>query len=103
MVQSAKPVQLSPHTRAAFDAYIQHNETEMLPTLQERGSFLWSDFNSERAQQVRAGQVIAQFWSGRGPIKVPSGLIHDWIAAAFIPQSTIQEIFAVIQDYDNHK
>jgi hypothetical protein len=103
MVQSAKPVQLSPQTRAAFDAYIQHTETEMLSTLQESGSFLWSDFNSERAQQVRAGQVIAQFWSGRGPIKVPSGLIHDWIAAAFIPESTIQEIFAVIQDYDNHK
>jgi hypothetical protein len=47
--------------------------------------------------------VVAQFWSGRGPVKVPSGLIHDWIAAAFIPDSTIQEIFAVIQDYDNHK
>jgi len=30
-------------------------------------------------------------------------LIHDWIAAAFIPNSTIQEIFSLIQDYDNHK
>jgi hypothetical protein len=34
---------------------------------------------------------------------VPNGLIHDWIAAAFVAESTIQEIFAVIQDYDNHK
>jgi hypothetical protein len=46
---------------------------------------------------------VAELWSGRGPIKVPSGLIHDWIAAAFIPASTIQETFSVIQDYDNHK
>jgi hypothetical protein len=34
---------------------------------------------------------------------VPHGLIHDWVAAAFIPDGTVQEIFAVIQDYDNHK
>ena len=34
---------------------------------------------------------------------MPSGLIHDRIAAAFIPESTIPEIFEVIQDYDDHK
>ena len=34
---------------------------------------------------------------------MPYGLIHDWIAAAFIPATTIQQIFAVIQDYDSHK
>jgi hypothetical protein len=98
-----KPVQLNPGTLKAFDAYIHHAETEMEQTLHESGPFLWSDFNSERAQQVREGRVVAQFWAVRGPVKVPSGLIHDWIAAAFIPDSTIQEIFAVIQDYDNHK
>ena len=103
MAQSAKPVQLSPQTLAAFDAYIHAAETEAKQTLPESGRFLWSDFNSQRAQQVRAGQVVAQFWSGHGPVKVPSGLIHDWIAASFIPEATIQEIFGMIQDYDNHK
>lgn len=103
MAQSAKPVQLSPQTLAAFDAYIHHAEAEMQRTLHESGSFLWSGLNSERARQVRAGQVVAQFWSGQGPVKVPSGLIHDWIAAALVPESTIEKIFAVIQDYDNHK
>ncbi len=103
MAQSAKPVQLSPQTLAAFDAYIHDAETEMQPTLQKSGSFLWSDRNPERAQEVRAGRVVTQFWSGQGPVKVPRGLIHDWIAAAFVAESTVQEIFAVIQDYDNHK
>lgn len=103
MAQSAKPVQLNPQTLEAFDAYIHRAETEMQQTLHESGAFLWSDLHSERARQVRAGRVVAQFWSGRGPVKVPSGLIHDWIAAAFFSESTIQEIFAVIQDYDNHK
>ena len=103
MAQIAKPVQLSPQTLTAFDAYIDDAEKEMQQTLHAGGSFLWSDLNSERAQRVHAGQVVAEFWSGRGPVKVPSGLIHDWIAAAFIPESTIPEIFEVIQDYDDHK
>jgi len=103
MAHRATPVQLNPQTLAAFDAYIHHAETEAKQTLHESGLFLWSELNSERAQQVCTGQVVAQFWSGRGPVKVPSGLIHDWIAATFIPESTIQEIFGLIQDYDNHK
>jgi hypothetical protein len=103
MAQTAKPVQLNPRTIEAFDAYIQHAEMEMEQTLHGSGPFLWSEGSPARAQEVGRGQVVAQFWSGRGPVKVPNGLIHDWIAAGFIPDSTIQEIFAVIQDYDNHK
>jgi hypothetical protein len=103
MADSAKPVQLNPQTLASFDAYIHQAETEAEQTLHESGLFLWSDGDSERARQVRAGKVVVQFWSGRAPIKVPSGLIHDWIAAALIPESTIPAIFAVIQNYDNHK
>ena len=103
MAQTAKPVQLNPQTLEAFDAYIRQAETEMEQTLQGNGPFLWSQLTSERAHEVSRGKVVAQFWSGRGPVKVPSGLIHDWIAAAFIADSTIQEVFAVIQDYDHHK
>ena len=103
MVQTVKAVQLEPRTLQAFVAYIRQAETEMEQTLHGSGAFLWSQQPPERAQDVDQGKVVAQFWSGRGPVKVPSGLIHDWIAAAFIPASTIQEIFAVIQDYDNHK
>ena len=103
MVQTVKPVQLKPQTLEAFDAYIRHAETEMAQTLSGTARFVWSQQQPERAQKVRAGQIVAEFRSGRGPVKVPSGLIHDWIAAAFIPDSTIQAIFAVIQDYDNHK
>ena len=46
--------------------------------------------------------MVAQFWSGRGPVKVPSGLIHDWIGAAWKPGTTVEATLAVIQNYDNH-
>ena len=103
MAQTAKPVQLTPRTLEAFEAYIRRAEEEMEETLQGTAPSLWSQQQPDRAGKVARGQIVAQFWSGRGPIKVPSGLIHDWIGAAFVPDSTIQEIFAVIQGYDNHK
>ena len=103
MAQEAKAVQLKPQTLEAFDAYIREAEAGMEQTLDGNGSFLWSDATSERAQLVRGGKVVAQFWSGKGPVKVPNGLIHDWIAAAFIPATDIRKTLAVIQDYDNHK
>jgi len=59
--------------------------------------------DSEREQQVRGGRVVAQFRSGHGPVTVPNGLIHDWIGASFIPGTTVEEVLALVQDYDNHK
>jgi len=103
MAQNAKPVQLEPQTLKAFDAYIHQAEAEMEQTLHGGEAFLWSQQSQERAQDVSQGQVAAEFWTGHGPAKVPGGLIHDWIAAAFIPASTIREVLAVIQEYDNHK
>jgi hypothetical protein len=103
MAQSAKPTQLKPQTLAAFEAFIREAEEEMKQTLLGSGSFLWSDASSERAQQIHRGQIVAQFWSGQGPVKVPNGLIHDWIGAAFIPGTSVEHTLALVQDYDNHK
>jgi hypothetical protein len=102
MAQTAKPVQLKPQTVQAFDAYIREAEAGMEQTLKGT-SFLWSDATPERAKQVGGGQVVAQFWSGKGPAKVPDGLIHDWIGTAFVPNTTVGDTLALVQDYDNHK
>lgn len=102
MAEVAKPVQLMPETLQAFDLYIRDAETALEQTL--RGEpFLWSEADPKRAEQVRKGKVVAEFWSGKGPLKVQAGLIHDWIGAAFMPGATLARALAVIQDYDNHK
>lgn len=103
MALTVKPVQLNPKTLEAFHVYIRNTETEMEQSLHGSGSFLWSQQAPERTEVMSQGQVVAQFWSGEGPDKVPNGLIHDWVAAAVIPKSKIKDVFAVIQDYDNHK
>jgi hypothetical protein len=103
MSQNAKPIQLKTQTVVAFDSYIREAEAAMEQTSQVSGPFLWSDMDPERAQQVRKGQVVAQFWTGRGPVKVPDGLMHDWIGALLIPGTTVKSTLALIQNYDNHK
>ena len=103
MAQTAKPVQLKPQTVGAFDGYIREAEARMDQKPHGKGPFLWSDVSSERAQLVRGGQVVAQFWANEGPVKVPSGSIRDWIGAAFIPATNLKKTLALVQDYDNHK
>lgn len=103
MAQTTKPERLKARTIEAFEAYVHEAETDMERSLQGAGPFLWSDANSGRAQQVRGGKIVAQSWSGPGPAKVPDGLIHDWIASAFIADTTAEETLVLIQDYDNHK
>ncbi|HVO80525.1 MAG TPA: hypothetical protein VMT28_07330 [Terriglobales bacterium] len=102
MAQTAKPVQLKPHTVEAFDRYVREAEAGMEQTL--RGSsFLWCDGAAERAQQARAGRVVAQFWSGKGPVPAPDGLIHDWIGTVLIPGVAVEDALTLVQDYDHHE
>ncbi len=103
MVQTANIVQLKPRTLQAFQEYIREAEAAMEPSLHGRGAFLWSDTDSAITQQVRHGEIAAQLWSGEASVKVTNGLIHDWIAAAFVPNTTVTATLALIQDYDNHK
>jgi len=103
MPQVAKKVQLKPETIKAFHAYLAKAEAEMQETLQASGPFLWCDLDANRSEEVRGGKIVTQLWTGRGPVKVPRGLIHDWIGGAFVPDATLEELVALIQNYDNHK
>src|SRR5690349_19641205 len=103
MPEGAKPTVLKPQTLKAFGEYIRTAESKMEKSLSGEGAFLWSDADAERARQVLEGQIVAEFWSGNAPGRVPNALIHDWIGAAFIPGTNLKVVLALIQDYDNHK
>jgi hypothetical protein len=103
MSQTAQKVQLKPETLQSFEAYIREAEAAMEQTVRGSDTFLWSDGTPERARQLRQGDILAQFWSGRGPVKVPSGLIHDWTGAVLIPGATVKQTVRLVQDYNNHK
>ena len=103
MPETAKPVQLAPHTLAAFDNYIRESEFAMEPSLTGDQPFLWSDLKTELSQRIREGRAVAELWSSPGPLHIADGLIHDWIGATFIPDATVNATLAMVQDYDHHQ
>ena len=56
--------------------------------------------DSAQAINVKQGEEIIEKGGGP-PTKVPGGLIHHWIALDFVPQATISQVLAVLQDYDH--
>jgi hypothetical protein len=54
--------------------------------------------------RLRAGEVITgrlQTLDRGQPIAVPGGLIHHWTGTIFIPDVTLTQTLALLEDYDN--
>lgn len=103
MSQMPKHVELGRPTLEAFEAYIRAAEAEMERSLRGELPFLWVETDPEKAQRVLAGETVAECWSGKHPVKVTEGLVHDWIGASLIPRATVKQTLELIQNYDNHK
>jgi hypothetical protein len=96
-------------TAAAFDHYIGASEGRIKSEL-HNGPSLFDELPEKRRRdayaQLREGQVLVKQVNTRAeghPIEVPQGLIHDWIGVLFIPNASLVQTLAVVQDYDNHQ
>jgi hypothetical protein len=100
-------MELQRSTLNAWDAYIQNADGRMQARLDGQRPFLWVEEGTGRSGDLRArlrrGEVIVAPLVGRGTESVPNGLIHDWIGAVFIPNATLEGLFAVVHDYDRYK
>ncbi len=94
---------LTTETKEAWDAYLKAANTAMQARLQPGAHFLWLDDEPGRAEKIRTkGPYIAPV-GPHIPKKVPSGLIHDWLGVAFLPNVKIEDILRVVRDYDRYK
>src|ERR1044071_1901864 len=95
----AAAVELKPETVAAFERYIRQTEQR----LDSNKDALWSGQSSARAQRVKQGEVVVEPFHAKALTSVPSGLIHDWVGAIFLPGVTLERTIALVGDYDHHK
>jgi hypothetical protein len=65
--------------------------------------FLWVDQEPDRLERVRGGEMVVSSVGHQNPKPVPSGLIHDWMGATFIPDSTLDNVLSAVRDYGNYK
>ena len=100
---ASSAAELTNETLQAWQDYIRSANSGMEERLHGRLPFLWVDESADRSRRVRAGEVLVSPVGDRSPIRVPKGLIHDWIGATLIPNAGLDEIFAVVQDYNRYR
>ncbi len=98
---ASRGAELKEETLKTFDAYIQTADSQMRDRLQ--GPFLWVDEAPDRLQRIRAGEILISPVGRQIPKPVPSGLIHDWIGAAFIPDARLEDVVSAVRDYGDYK
>jgi hypothetical protein len=95
--------ELKDETLKAWNEYVRTADSHMQERLRADKQFLWMDETPERIRQARAGEIIISAVGTHNPKRVTSGLIHHWIGAAFIPNTTLDGVFAVVRDYARYK
>jgi hypothetical protein len=103
---AARATELKSETVAAFNLYVHTTETRIARDLQD-GHFLliddlpaW-DRHEAYAQLQQGGIYIRHFRAEEEdkPIDIPHGLIHHWLGIVFIPEVTLAQTLAELQDY----
>jgi hypothetical protein len=94
---------LKSETVAAWDAYVQTVGATMQDRTRPGNTFLWTSEDLERLAKVNSGEIVVAPAPGPSPRKVPGGLIHHWVGAAFLPNTKLNEILEVTEDYDRYK
>lgn len=103
---NAAAAELEPRTAAAFDRYVAATEAQAAALPQ----FLAVDLLPEGERRaalarLRRGELVIerrQTREGGKPLEAPGGLIHHWAGTAFVPNASVRQAVALLQDYDRH-
>ena len=90
---------LKSETVNAWDEYISTAEIQTDHHLDAGKAFLWADETPDRAARILRREIVVAPSGPNIPIKVPSGLVHDWIGAAFIPNAAIKDVLFIVRNY----
>jgi hypothetical protein len=110
LVLPAEGAELKAATLAGFDRYIRATEARMEDDLREGHFFFMDRFPDNRRHAIDAQllrgmveiQRIQTLEKGR-TIPIPSGMIHHWVGVIFVPNATLPQVRAVLEDYDEHE
>lgn len=94
---------LKPETVDRWTDYVRTIDTRTPQRLVSGRSFLASDEISGQAAALRGGRIIVSPADPHVPLAAPSGLIHHWIGAVFIPDATLNSVSSAIRDYDRYE
>jgi hypothetical protein len=94
---------LMPETLNAWDDYIEAATARMQKRVTSGRPFLSTDEAPGGCARLRTGEILVSPADSNIPRKVPSGLIHHWIGAAFIPNAKLTDVLTVVRDYEQYR
>ena len=103
IVFTAGATELKQETLKAWQEYVVAATAKMQERLRPGAHFLKVDEDQHWISNVRSGEIVVSSGGSQDLTKVPSGLIHDWFGAAFIPGTTLNQVLSVVRDYDRYK
>jgi hypothetical protein len=103
-VQGATAPGPPPQALAAFNQYVGRAEALIQQEEEAKQTFLGLQAfpiasPEDLASRLRRGEIVVTS-GGITPVEVPGGLVHHWVGIVFIPQVTISQVFAILQNYD---
>lgn len=99
--QPLAAAQLKPETNAAFDQYARSFE-ESMAAGSGGGRFLELECMSDARKKLAQAALVTCEQDTSGA-KISGGQIHHWRGAMFLPNTTIDQLRAVMQDYARYK
>ena len=91
--------ELRQNTLIYWNAYVDNPVHRWPP----KRRFSGSTRSPSAVQRVRDGEILVSPVGKENPKPVDSGLIHDWVGAAFFPNSSIRDVLSAARDYSNYK
>jgi hypothetical protein len=93
-----------------FDRYVRLTEQRISAEWEPSGAFLRLDTLPPEARsrddaRLRNGEVVTELLQTRDgdrEIETPGALIHHWVGAIFIPNASLDQVLALVEDYDRH-
>ena len=101
--QLGADAKLQPEAIAAFDRYSEAADKQFSSRLDGREGFLWSLSAEATARALLNGEVVVEPLENATGLKVRGGLIHDWVAAVFVPAVEVADVVRVVTNYDSHE
>ena len=101
-VANANGASLKAETANAWDRYVLAVSDQIQHRLDSDHTFLWTDQTPDRARRVLRNEIVVAPAGPDVPVPVPSGLVHDWIGAAFIPNVSIHDVLLILRDYERY-
>lgn len=102
LLSTASAAELKEETARAWGDYMQTVTMLMQKRSTSDGPFLWGDEAADRTDQLRAGNIVVAPIDQEVPKRVPSGLIHHWIGAVFMPKITVDDVLSVTRNYERY-